>query len=66
MEIAALSGVFEEAEFEAKTAGYDELGVWIDLGDESAILSKWHYLAAMVVSLPPGETDEPRSKRIGF
>jgi hypothetical protein len=63
--IAAL-GEMLEAGFWAKTAGSDEFGVWIDLGDESAMLLKWQYLATMAVSLPPDDGIGPQAKRIGF
>lgn len=62
---AALAGVFEESSFEASVAGSDELGVWIDLGDQSAMLLKWQYLATAVVPVPPIESIET-ARRIGF
>ncbi|MGD0097593.1 MAG: hypothetical protein ABSB60_13955 [Terracidiphilus sp.] len=64
--ISALSGVFEKPSFAAHVAGADELGVWIDFGDQSVVLLKWHYLATAVVSVPPPENVEPAGKRIGF
>jgi hypothetical protein len=64
--VSALSGIFEEASFEANVAGADELGVWIDLGDQSAMLLKWQYLATAVVPVTPQRSGEPVSKRIGF
>jgi hypothetical protein len=63
---SALSGVFEESSFEASVAGADELGVWIDLGDQSAMLLKWQYLATAVVPVPPFESAETTTRRIGF
>jgi hypothetical protein len=64
--VTALTGVFEQPVFEANVAGSDEMGIWIDLGDESAILLKWQYLATMVVSLPVQESDEAKRNKIGF
>jgi hypothetical protein len=64
--IAALAGVFEESSFEANVAGADELGVWIDLGDHSAMLVKWQYLATAVVPVQTSADVEPTVKRIGF
>jgi hypothetical protein len=62
----ALSGVFEVANFEAIVAGADELGVWIDMGDQSAMLLKWQYLATAVVPVSPVEGIEMPTRRIGF
>ena len=64
--LIALAGVFEETAFEAKTVGADDMGIWIDLGADSALLLKWQYLATMVVSLPVQESGEIKSGRIGF
>ncbi|MGH9605323.1 MAG: hypothetical protein ACRD3N_06445 [Terracidiphilus sp.] len=64
--VAALSGVFEESSLEANVAGADELGVWIDLGDQSAMLLKWQYLATAVVPVPPSGRAKPVARRIGF
>jgi hypothetical protein len=63
---SALSGIFDEASFEASVAGADELGVWIDLGDQSAMLLKWQYLATAVVPVPPPQSTEAEIRRIGF
>jgi hypothetical protein len=63
---SALSGIFDEPSFEANVAGADELGVWIDLGDQSAMLLKWQYLATAVVPVPPQQSVESVIKRIGF
>lgn len=62
---AALAGVFEESSFEASVAGADQLGVWIDLGDQSALLLKWQYLATAVVPVQPVESIET-ARKIGF
>jgi hypothetical protein len=64
--MTALAAVFEEPAFEAKSVGSDEMGLWIDIGSESALLLKWQYLATMVVSLPVQESGEIRNSRIGF
>jgi hypothetical protein len=64
--IVALSVVFEESGFEANVAGADELGVWIDLGDHSAMLLKLQYLATEVVPIPSPPDAGPVMKRIGF
>lgn len=64
--IAVVAEVFGEPEFEAKIAGTDELGVWVDLGDGVATLLKWQYLATMAVALRAPESSEPKEKRIGF
>jgi hypothetical protein len=64
--VSALSGVFDEASFEANVAGADEIGVWIDLGDQSAMLLKWQYLATAVVPVPQQQGTEPAIRRYGF
>jgi hypothetical protein len=64
--IAALSGIFEEPSFQANVARSDELGVWIDFGDQSAMLLKWQYLATAVVSVSPPQSTESTGRRIGF
>ena len=63
---AALAGIFDEGSFEANVAGADELGVWIDLGDQSAMLLKWQYLATAVVPVSPRQDTEPGARRMGF
>jgi hypothetical protein len=64
--VSVLSGIFDEPSFEASVAGADEIGVWIDLGDQSAMLLKWQYLATAVVPVPPQQRAESGIKRIGF
>lgn len=64
--VLALSGIFDEPSFQANVAGADELGVWIDFGDQSAMLLKWQYLATAVVSMSLPQSAELTSKRIGF
>ena len=64
--IVALAGIFEEPSFEASVAGADELGVWVDPGDQSAMLLKWQYLATAVVPVSGPRTTEPGAGRIGF
>jgi hypothetical protein len=64
--IAALAGIFDEPSFQANVAGSDELGVWIDFGDQSAMLLKWQYLATAVVALSPPQSSESSGKKIGF
>ena len=64
--VAALSGIFDEPSFQANVAAADELGVWIDFGDQSAMLLKWQYLATAVISMSPPQSTESTGKRIGF
>ena len=64
--LAALAGIFDEPSFQANVAGSDELGVWIDFGDQSAMLLKWQYLATAVISLSPSQSAESAVKRYGF
>jgi hypothetical protein len=62
----ALDGIFEEPDFEAYVTATDELGAWVDLGDQSALLLKWQHLATIVVSLRLPGSPELVVRRIGF
>jgi hypothetical protein len=64
--VAALSGIFDEPSFQANVTGADELGVWIDFGDQSAMLLKWQYIATAVVSVSPPQSTEMTGRKIGF
>jgi hypothetical protein len=64
--VVALSGVIKEPSFAANVAGSDEFGVWIDFGDQSAMLLKWQYLATALISVPPPQSAESAVKRYGF
>jgi len=64
--IVGLAGIFKESVFEAFVTSVDELGVWVDFGNRSAMLLKWQYIATLVVPLREYGDSVPDSRRIGF
>jgi hypothetical protein len=64
--VTGLSGIFDGAGFEAFVTSVDDLGVWVDFGNRSAMLLKWQYIATLVVPLRMQEQLEPESRKIGF
>jgi len=64
--MVGLAGIFEESAFEAFVTSVDDLGVWVDFGNQSGMLLKWQYIATLVVPLPAQGKLEPEARKIGF
>jgi hypothetical protein len=62
----ALRGFFERSDFEVYVTGSDDLGIWVDLGDSTAVLLKWQYLATVVAPIRYMGGPEQDVRRIGF